>query len=155
MRLHRVSALAAISVLAFAACGTTGGSSAPSGAASGGVAIPSVDTSKGTVHMVIGGGGTSSPTNRFLTDPPRCRVITGVAAHRDPATKRRAPTYVTEDAPWSAVRDPAHPYGFAAFDVDPSGGETTAIHATYYAVTGPFGMLVPVDRFTLTRPRRS
>ena len=53
MRLHRVSALAAISVLAFAACGTTGGSSAPSGAASGGVAIPSVDTSKGTVNIAI------------------------------------------------------------------------------------------------------
>jgi branched-chain amino acid transport system substrate-binding protein len=53
MRLHRVSALAAISVLAFAACGTTGGSSAPSGAASGGVVIPSVDTSKGTVNVAI------------------------------------------------------------------------------------------------------
>jgi 3',5'-cyclic AMP phosphodiesterase CpdA len=114
-----------------------------------------VDTGRGTVHMVIGGGGTSAPTHRSLTDPPRCRVVTAVAARPDPATGKRAPTYVTEDAPWSAVRDRVHPHGFAAFDVDPSGsGPTTAIHATYYAVTGPFGALTPVDRFTLIRPRR-
>jgi hypothetical protein len=50
----------------------------------------------------------------------------------------------------------AHQSGqpFAAFDVDPGGtGPTTAIHVTYYAVTGPYGDLTPVDRFTLTRPR--
>jgi branched-chain amino acid transport system substrate-binding protein len=52
MRRHKVSALAAISILAFAACGTTGGSAAPSAAGSG-AAIPSVDTSKGTVKFAI------------------------------------------------------------------------------------------------------
>jgi len=26
--------------------------------------------------------------------------------------------------------------------------------ATYYAVNGPFGEVIPVDKFTLTRPRR-
>lgn len=113
-----------------------------------------LDTSKGTVHLVIGSGGTSAPSNHLLTNPPRCRVITGVSAQRDPATNRRTPTYVIEDASWSASRDPIHSYGFAAFEVDPSGnGPTTAIHATYYAVTGPYGALSPVDRFTLVRPR--
>src|SRR5271167_3111988 len=34
-----------------------------------------IDTGRGTVHMVIGGGGTSKPTNAMLFDPPQCRVI--------------------------------------------------------------------------------
>jgi hypothetical protein len=43
---------------------------------------------------------------------------------------------------------------FAAFDVDPGRpGGTTSINVTYYAVSGPYGDLTPVDRFTLTRPR--
>ncbi|MCU1649371.1 MAG: hypothetical protein JWQ60_520 [Pseudonocardia sp.] len=114
-----------------------------------------LDTSKGTVHMVIGGGGTSIPSNKLLFAPAKCRVITAVGAP-DPATGKRKANYVLEDAPWSAVRDAEHAYGFAAFDVDPGGtGPTTAIHVTYYAVTGPYGELTPVDRFTLTRPRRS
>jgi hypothetical protein len=115
-----------------------------------------LDTSQGTVHMIIGGGGTSAPSNGMLTNPPKARVITSVGAV-DPATGKKAPVYVTEDAPWSAVRDPVHPYGFAAFDVDPGGGGpgATAIHVTYYAVTGPYAELTPVDRFTLTRPRRT
>ena len=36
MKLHRVGALAAVAVLAFAACSSSGGSAAPSAAASGG-----------------------------------------------------------------------------------------------------------------------
>jgi hypothetical protein len=113
-----------------------------------------VDTSRGTVHMVIGGGGTSAPSNKLFFAPAQCRVITGVGA-ADPATGKRPPVYVMEDAPWSAFRDPDHAYGFASFDVDPGrpGGHTT-MAVTYHAVTGPYGATVPVDRFTLTRPRR-
>jgi branched-chain amino acid transport system substrate-binding protein len=47
MKLHKVSALAAVSILAFAACSTTGASSAPSAGGGGG------DTSKGTVNIAI------------------------------------------------------------------------------------------------------
>ncbi|WP_137812172.1 purple acid phosphatase family protein [Gandjariella thermophila] len=112
-----------------------------------------VDTSRGTVHMVIGGGGTSVPSNHLFFSPARCRVITGVGAP-DPNTGKRAPIYVLEDAPWSAVRDPDHSYGFAAFDVDPGKpGGTTSISVTYYAVSDPYGTATPVDHFTLTRPR--
>lgn len=112
-----------------------------------------IDTSKGTVHVVIGSGGTSLTSNGLLFAEPRCRVVTGVG-QIDPAFGRRAPVYVAEDAPWSAVRNRENPYGFVAFDVDPGplGGDTT-ITATYYAVGGPFGAARPADRFTLTKPR--
>ena len=114
-----------------------------------------VDTTKGTVHMVIGGGGTSAPSNGLLFDPPQCRVITSVSATPDPTTHHLLPTYTLEDAPWSAVRDVAKAYGFAAFTVDPGtrrGGKTT-ITVTYYEVGGPDGALTPFETFTLVRPR--
>ena len=113
-----------------------------------------IDTSRGTVHMVIGGGGTSAPSNELFYNPPQCRVITAVGAP-NPATGRRPPIYVTEHAPWSAVRNAAHAYGFAAFEVDPGterGGVTT-IKVTYYDVTGVDGQLAPFETFTLSRPR--
>ncbi|MBV8927770.1 MAG: fibronectin type III domain-containing protein [Mycobacteriaceae bacterium] len=112
-----------------------------------------IDTSTGTVHVVIGGGGTSAPSNGMFFPQPRCRVLMSVDGF-DPAIGRKAPTYVTEDAPWSAFRDRDNPYGFVAFDVDPGpvGGHTT-MKATHYAVNGPFGALTAVDGFTLTRRR--
>ena len=114
-----------------------------------------IDTSRGTVHMVIGGGGTSRPSNQAFFNPPRCRVITSVGA-RDPKTGRRPPVYVEEHAPWSAVRNAAHAYGFAAFTVDPGSrrGGFTTITVTYYDVLGPDGRLAPFETFTLRRPRR-
>jgi len=112
-----------------------------------------VDTTKGTVHMVIGGGGTSAPSNQLFFTPPACRVITAVNPP-DPATGKRAPVYVTEPAAWSAVRDAANSYGFAAFEVDPGteSAETTSIKVTYYNVTGPYGQLAAFESFTLQRP---
>ncbi|HWL18477.1 MAG TPA: metallophosphoesterase family protein [Bradyrhizobium sp.] len=114
-----------------------------------------IDTTKGTVHMVIGGGGTSVPSNQLFFNPPQCRVITAVAAP-DPATGKRAPVYVTEQAPWSAVRNAAQSYGFAAFAVDPGThpGDFTSIKVTYYDVVGLDGRIAPFETFTLRRPRR-
>jgi hypothetical protein len=114
-----------------------------------------IDTTRGTVHMVIGGGGTSRPSNGQFFDPPQCRVITGVG-EPDPKTRRRPPVYVHEPAAWSAARDSGHPYGFAAFTVDPGGhpGADTTISVTYYNVIGPGGQLAPFETFTLRRPRR-
>jgi len=112
-----------------------------------------IDTRRGTVHLVIGGGGTSIPSNRLLFDKPRCRVITGVGDF-DPALGNKRPIYVEEDAPWSAFRDRDNPYGFVVVDVDPGKvGGTTSMAVAYYALRGPFGDVTPVDRFTLTRPR--
>jgi hypothetical protein len=120
-----------------------------------GTATDVIDTTKGTVHMVIGGGGTSRPSNHEFFDPPQCRVITAVGAP-DPVSKHRVPVYVHEQAPWSAVRNPAHAYGFAAFAVDPGTrrGGVTEIKVTYYDVVGVGGQLAPFETFTLRRPRR-
>jgi 3',5'-cyclic AMP phosphodiesterase CpdA len=114
-----------------------------------------IDTKAGTVHMVIGGGGTSVPSNELFFDPPRCRVIVSVGSP-DPTTGKRPPVYVTEDAPWSAVRNAAHAYGFAALTVDPGsqrGGETT-IKVVYYDIVGSGGRIAPFETFTLRRLRR-
>jgi hypothetical protein len=113
-----------------------------------------IDTTKGTVHMVIGGGGTSSPSNRLFFNPPACRVIAAVG--EPDATGKRPPIYVKEDAPWSAVRNAAHSYGFAAFTLDPGSqrGGFTTIKVTYYDVVGTDGQLAAFETFTLRRTRR-
>jgi 3',5'-cyclic AMP phosphodiesterase CpdA len=113
-----------------------------------------VEAGRGAVHLVIGGGGTSIPSNTLLTPDRRCRVITKVSAKSEEGGKR-APTYVWEKAAWSAVRDPSHPYGFVACTVDGSArGARTTIDVTYYAVIGPGAQLSAVDSFTLTKPAR-
>jgi hypothetical protein len=113
-----------------------------------------IDTSKGTVHMVLGGGGTSVPSNQLFFTPPRCRVIKAVGAP-DSSTGKRPPVYLTEDAPWSGVRNASHAYGFAAFTVDPGTqpGGITKLQVTYYNVLGPEGQLEVFETFTLQRPR--
>jgi hypothetical protein len=113
-----------------------------------------IDTSGGTVHMVIGGGGTSRPSNTSFFNPPQCRVIVSVGP--PDAMGKRPPVYVREQAPWSATRNAAHAYGFAAFTVDPGSrpGDLTTIEVTYYDVDGPDGELTPFETFTLQRSRR-
>ena len=98
-----------------------------------------IDTSKGTVHLVIGGGGTSIPSNKMFFPEPRCQVLMAVG-DVDPATGHKTPRYIQEAAPWSVFRDRDNPCGFVAFDVDPGQpGGNTSMAATYYAVNGPFG----------------
>jgi hypothetical protein len=119
-----------------------------------GTQVDVIDTTKGTVHLVIGGGGTSIPSNAMFFPEPRCQVLTGVGKF-DPALRRKAPNRVEEAAPWSVFRDRDNPCGFVAFDVEPGApGGITSMAATYYAVKGPLGEAIPVDKFTLTRPRR-
>ncbi len=114
-----------------------------------------IDTTKGTVHMVLGGGGTSVPSNELFFNPPCCRVIMRVSDF-NPVTHKRPPVYVVEEAPWSAVRNAAHSYGFAGFELDPGAhpGDFTTIKVTYYDVVGPDGQIAPFESFTLRRPRR-
>ncbi|MEI7715092.1 MAG: metallophosphoesterase family protein [Mycobacterium sp.] len=112
-----------------------------------------IDTTRGTVHLVIGCGGTSNPSNGLFFPEPRCRVLTGVGAF-DPGLGHKTPIHVLEDAPWSAFRDRDNPYGFASFDVDPGPpGGHTSIKATHYAVHGLSGEVTIIDQFTLTKPR--
>jgi hypothetical protein len=113
-----------------------------------------IDTTHGTVHMVLGGGGTSVPSNQLFFTPPQCRVITGVGAP-DPTTGKRPPVYATEPAQWAAVRDAANSYGFAAFTVDPGSRHDgwTSMTVTYHDVLGTGGQLRPFETFTLRRRR--
>ena len=67
-----------------------------------------IDTRQGTVHMVIGGGGTSRPSNELFFDPPQCRVITAVG-QPDSKTGKRPPVYVTEKAPGRRCATPTMP----------------------------------------------
>jgi hypothetical protein len=117
-------------------------------------ATDSIDTSLGTVHMVLGGGGVSGNTNGAFFKDGTGKVITAVSATAGSNGKRTS-TYVTEQAVWTGVRDLDHPYGFAAFTVDPGTrpGDTTRLHVTYYNVNKPYGELSVFEQFTLHRKR--
>ncbi|MFG2177976.1 purple acid phosphatase family protein [Streptomyces abikoensis] len=113
-----------------------------------------IDTGKGTVHMVIGAGGNIATTQDDMFDTPQARVIMGLS-DKVTSSGHKEPVYITEDAPWAAVRDHKYTHGFAAFDVDPGDRHEgrTRIRVTYYTFGGPHGDLTPVDTFTLERSR--
>jgi hypothetical protein len=113
-----------------------------------------IDTGHGTVHMVLGGGGVSGTTNQSFFKDGTAKVLTAVADTR-PEGGKRAATYVKEEAVWIGVRDIEHPYGFAAFTVDPGRfpGDTTRLHVTYYNVNKPNGELSVFEKFTMHRKR--
>lgn len=114
-----------------------------------------VDARAGTVHVVVGTGGTSSPTHGRFFDPPACRVITRVG-ELDPGFGRRPPVYRTEPADWVAFRDAAHPYGFLSGRVDPGDGPgaTTTLTVSFHEVLDEQGTTRLADTVTLSRPRR-
>jgi hypothetical protein len=133
------------------------------------------DTSQGTVHLILGCGGTDAPLDeygaaaaggqrqaRVFTRPSR-PVLTAT-----PGVYARAAADAVEDATWSARRDTATGYGIAVFDVDPGSGagEMPSIKVTHYHAvgadpvnpgTGATGSPTPdyteFETFTLVRPR--
>jgi hypothetical protein len=113
-----------------------------------------IDSSRGTTHMVLGGGGVSGTTNKAFFPVGKAKVITAVGTPPTPGAKHPS-VYVYEDTPWLGVRDAEHPYGFAAFTVDPGTGPgaATCIYVTYYNVTVPTGAITPLETFTLQRRR--
>jgi hypothetical protein len=121
-------------------------------------ALDVVDTTKGTVHMIIGGGGHSFPTPPTAFDAPPDGVIiydvdtTGVVDGIGPRPSKTT----TEPGDWSAFRDLTNPYGFCTFDVDPGvKGGRTSITVNYHAASaGSSDYSRIVDRFRLERPRR-
>ncbi|MBP0592214.1 metallophosphoesterase family protein [Paraburkholderia sp. LEh10] len=103
-----------------------------------------VDTSRGTVHLILGGGGTSAPLDVYGIDTgtglPQAMVFTKpnrpVASATGGTFVRPAPDAV-EDAIWSARRDTETGYGIAVFDVDPGErGGRTSITMNYYHAPG-------------------
>jgi hypothetical protein len=114
-----------------------------------------IDTTKGAVHMIIGGGGHSAVTPPTAFDTPHDGVVITGVGPGSPLQGHPSIT-TTEPAPWSAFRDLAKPYGFATFDVDPNGpGDTTTIKVTQYrAAKGSADYnTADGDSFTLVRPR--
>ena len=102
------------------------------------------DTSQGTIHLILGGGGTSAPLEHYGTDPadgvPEAKVFTRPnrpVPSSVPGVYTRAGADAREDAVWSAKRNPATGYGVAVFDVDPGrGGAETTITVTYLHAPG-------------------
>jgi hypothetical protein len=134
------------------------------------------DTSQGTVHLILGCGGTDAPLDEYGTDAAdgqrQAKVFT--KANRPVPTSTsgvytRAAADAVEDAVWSARRDTSTGYGIAVFDVHPDpedfGGQTSITVTQYHAVgadpvnpaTGAKGAPTPdyteFETFTLVRPR--
>ena len=102
------------------------------------------DTSHGTVHLILGGGGTSTPVNAYGIDARdgqrQAKVFTRPnrpAPAPVPGTFSRAGADALEDATWSAMRDPDSGYGIAVFDVHPGevrGGMTSIMMRYFHAI---------------------
>ena len=118
-----------------------------------------VDTDKGLVHIVLGGGGTSGHDDVYSTD-----AAGGLVAqiHTLPNESFKQAPDQTEAATWSAVRDPdtTHPWGLGVFDVDPGRfpGDKTSIKFTFYhtpaaTAASPYPAPVEYDSFTAVRTR--
>jgi hypothetical protein len=101
------------------------------------------DTSHGTIHLILGGGGTSAPLDVYGVSPqtglPQAKVIT--KSNRPvpgptPGVFLKAGADAVEDAIWSARRDTATGYGVAVFDLDPgvTNGKTSITMRYYHAV---------------------
>jgi hypothetical protein len=115
----------------------------------------SFDTTHGTVHLVLGGGGTSAPLDVYGTDTanglPQAKVFT---KPNRPVPGATAGVYVRngadalEDAIWSARRDTGTGYGIAVFDVDPGerGGKTSITIRYHHA---PGADQVPTAKYEL------
>jgi len=132
------------------------------------------DTSKGTVHLVLGGGGTDANLDDYGLDAsdglPQAKVFTMANRPQPTSTPEvyaRAGADAREDATWSARRDTSTGYGIAVFDVDPGvwGGQTSITIRYFHApgadpvnpTTGEKGAPTPnyveFESITLVRPR--
>jgi hypothetical protein len=102
------------------------------------------DTTQGTIHLILGGGGTDASLDIYGLDEktglPQAKVHTRrnqPIPDAKPNTFQRLQADAVEDAIWSAKRDTGTGYGVAVFDLDP--GETggkTSITMNYYHAPG-------------------
>jgi len=133
------------------------------------------DSSEGTVHLILGCGGTSAPLDEYGVDAAdglrQAKVFTRAnrpAPTATPGVFARAGADALEDATWSAMRDPSTGYGIAVFDVHPGevrGGMTSITVRYFHAVgadpvnpaSGRAGAPTPTytefETFTLVRHR--
>ena len=125
------------------------------------------DTRYGTIHFILGGGGTSAPLDAYGVNPrngmPQAKVIT--RANRPvpggiPGTFTKAGADAVEDAIWSARRDTDTGYGIAVFDLDPGlATATTSITMSYYHARGADDKATSnyelFETIVMAKPRRS
>src|SRR5215831_13677690 len=139
--------------------------------------VDQIDTGKGTVHMILGGGGhNASSYNLYSVNDgafeaellvpqnPGAPATPGVPIPLiTPKPRERATWSATNagtDAVASHARDSGHGYGFASFEVDPGSdpGGWTTITAHYHRTLDPAnpadpGKVREFDSFTLRRRR--
>jgi hypothetical protein len=106
------------------------------------------DTSLGTVHLVVGGGGAGSTIGETIDSE------TGFTQAHPFASSNGNNVQALEDAPWLGYYDTVNAYGYGVFDVDPGdrAGETS-ITFQWFSVppTGSPLPTTPVEKFTFTR----
>jgi hypothetical protein len=124
------------------------------------------DTRLGTIHLILGGGGTSSPLDAYGVDPASGRAQAKVITKANrPIPGATAGTFTKpgadalEDAIWSARRDTETGYGIAVFDLDPgtSGGKTSITMRYYHALgadRAPSSNYELFDTLVLAKARR-
>jgi alkaline phosphatase D len=129
--------------------------------------LTTFDTSQGTVHLVLGGGGTNKPDNTYdLYIPPggASGKWAGVNTYTNPkivAAAQKGLPDTAEPAVWSAKTDPTDAYGIAEFTVDPGttpGGTTTLTLNYFHAPSAPlstssFAGYSLLETITFTRLR--
>ena len=113
-----------------------------------------IDTSKGTVHLVIGGGGTSIPSNKMFFPEPRCQVLMAVGDVNPDTGKKSAAV---------RARRPHRGRCSGIATIPAASSRSTSTRASLAATrrwpprttrsTGRSERSTPVDKFTLTRPR--
>ncbi len=137
--------------------------------------VTTFDTTKGTVHLVLGGGGTDKPDNSYGGYWPHTETINGQTIHAAGVNTYTNPKIVAaankgvpdtwEWAIWSAITDSTDAYGIASFTLDPGtvpGGPTTLTMDYYHAPSTPTGAQTTappnpgytlLESITFTRPR--
>jgi len=125
------------------------------------------DTSLGTIHFILGGGGTSAPLDAYGVNAangmPQAKVTT--KANRPvpsavPGVFAKPAADALEDAIWSARRDTDTGYGVAVFDLDPGteGGKTSITISYYHALGADKSATARYDLFetvVLAKSRRA
>jgi hypothetical protein len=116
------------------------------------------DTTLGTIHLILGGGGTSSPLDAYGVNArdggPQAKVITRRNEIRpdpdNPGVFVKPGADAVEDAIWSARRDTVTGYGIAVFDLDPGGPDgRTSITMRYYHAPGADRAPAPASAYAL------
>jgi Calcineurin-like phosphoesterase len=132
------------------------------------------DTSQGTVHLILGGGGTNKPDNTYggygpiTTVDGRSVHAAGVNTYTNPkllASANKGLPDTWEPAVWSAMTGTAA-YGIASFSVDPgtTPGGTTTLTLEYFHAPSAIASGTPptapppptysvLETITFTRPR--